>query len=239
MWSDDLVLHGHGLARWITDYVDFEESLAVGSMAQEDLAHAAALMSAAGCSAEDRDWRIYERPLEAWAPSALLAGPARTWPDTVAQAVLLAEAAAVVVERLTRLGDEVVARTAAVMRGEQELHVRHWHRWVRVLARDRKTGDEFLAALRERAEQCGDLFGDPPTTPGQPRSDALDALSMHADWRGRVAGSLLALGAEEVPLPEGPVARRAPAPGAPLEGVLRGMRSVRSANPAWHYEIHE
>ena len=31
-FADDLFLHGHHLPRWVTDYVDIEESLAVGSI---------------------------------------------------------------------------------------------------------------------------------------------------------------------------------------------------------------
>ena len=47
-WADDLFLHGHDLTRWITDYVDIEESMAVGSMSQEELAHGATLLEFAG-----------------------------------------------------------------------------------------------------------------------------------------------------------------------------------------------
>ena len=43
-WCDDLSLQSHQLSKWITDYFDLEESLAVGSIAQELLAHSAALM---------------------------------------------------------------------------------------------------------------------------------------------------------------------------------------------------
>ena len=71
-FADDLFLHGHDLTGWITDYVDIEESMAIGSMAQEELAHAATLLEFAGDDPVQRDWRLFVRPVDAWAPAALV-----------------------------------------------------------------------------------------------------------------------------------------------------------------------
>src|SRR5581483_9756459 len=153
-WSDDLYLHGHHLSRWVVDYVDIEESLAVGSIAQEDLAHAAALHELAGVDIDGRDWRIYYRPVERWWPSRLLAAPSDDWPTTVARAFLFSVAAGLMVEQLQRSALPAVRDTAAVMAAEQRLHVMHWERWVDIFARDVQTRGRFVSSLRATARSA-------------------------------------------------------------------------------------
>ena len=79
-WAEDLFLHGHDLARWITDYVDLEESLAVGSMSQEDLAHAATLWAGLGHDSEWRDEKVYRSDPSSWRPSRLCTSRLLEWP---------------------------------------------------------------------------------------------------------------------------------------------------------------
>lgn len=233
LWADDLFLHGHDLTRWITDYIDLEESLAVGSMAQEDLAHAAALFAMIGLDATDRDRRIYQRPVDEWHPSTLIAARAVDWPDAVARAFLFSEAVASVVAHLTGSDDEPTARTAQVIQAEQDLHVRHWHRWVKILSRDPMTAKEFRAALEARAAMASDLFGTAAQAAGE-----LPLDTIHDQWRRRVQAALLALGTDEVALPT--TAPRRPAPkNGELAEVLAGIRQIRTSHPDRRYAIYD
>lgn len=234
IWADDLFLHGTGLTRWITDYVDLEESMAVGSMSQEELAHAAALMGLDGNSPSDRDRRIYERPVEEWAPSSLVVQPAETWPEVVTRGFLFTEATLTLIERLQQSEEQPVSRTSTVIRAEQDLHARHWHRWVPILARDRKTADEFEVALEARADLTADLFGDPSA--GEPTDLPLDDI--HGQWVDRVHAALLALGVDEIPLPEEREPRKNADQSSPLAGTLQRVRAVRDSYPDRRYEVY-
>lgn len=233
-WADDLFLHGHDLVRWITDYVDLEESLAVGSMAQEELSHAAALLMSIGIDAVERDQRLFVRPLPDWAPPRLLLRPATTWPDTVARSLLFSEATATLIGQLRQRGDDALAATASVVGAEQALHVRHWHRWVRILVRDRRTDDELLAALHARAGECDDLFA---PAPGEEGDDTFTGVLVE-DWGKRVLAALIALGAGDVDLPD-PAAQRTPLPaGSEVAVLLERVRSIRVEHPDRRYEIY-
>lgn len=232
-WADDLFLHGHDLTCWITDYVDIEESMAVGSMAQEELAHGATLLEFAGDDPEERDWRLYRRPVEEWTPSEPVAHPVRDWPVAVARALLVTEATLTVVDHLAEGADPPFASALQVVRAEQELHARHWRRWVKILHGDPSTVDELRRAFAEQAEGSADFFG------AIPDSDDDEVLGeLHDEWRRRVAKALEESGVTDVDLPETPRPRRGRGPDDDLAEILSGLRAVRTANPDWNYEVH-
>jgi 1,2-phenylacetyl-CoA epoxidase catalytic subunit len=244
-YADDLYLHGHDLVRWITDYVDLEESLAVGSMTQEELSHAAALLAATGADVVDRDTRYFVRPVEEWAPPQLLCEPATTWPDTVVRSLLFSEATAALVDRLRRVEDDAVRATAEVIAAEQSLHVRHWHRWLRILVRDRRTGDDLLAALHSRAAMCADLFSPAPGDPGQPAEPSTDVTSVEfdlaavrSDWVKRVHAVTVAAGAGEITLPEPVPCRTWLTADSMTAETIEQLRSIRIDHPERRYEIY-
>lgn len=169
-WADDLFLHGVHLAGWIVDYVDLEVSLAVGTVAQEQLAHSRELLTAAGLDSAAVDRRLYDRPADEWAPSRLAADPIREWPQAVAVGLLLSHAT---LAMLTESGageepdrpKEVLAETAemgarvAGIVAEQRLHLLHWQRWTILLAGSPTTRDIFLDTLHWAGALAGDVLG--------------------------------------------------------------------------------
>lgn len=214
-WGDDLFLHGHHLSGWIVDYVDLEESLAVGSLAQEELGHARELLEFAGVAGPDVDDRLFDRPAVEWAPSLLACTPRSDFPATVAASLLIAVATDVVVTALGRC--EGAARLAGVLAAEQRLHVLHWCGWARALTRDEGTRDGFVVALHESARASADLFdaADP------------DAVALHAGWAERVAELLASSGCPPVALPA-PRPRRIGEHADLVGPVLRDLTAVRS-----------
>lgn len=240
-WADDLYLHGSALARWITDYIDLEESLAVGSMAQEDVAHAARLLELCDVDPQTRDGLIYTRPAEEWTPSLLTSWAPLTWPETVARAFMVGTAFACLVDELVAGGQGPVGKTARVMAAEQRLHVRHWSRWVGILASNPATLAAFEDALGEATQRAGDMFGElasPIIPDGEADLPKLDVEPLHQRWRERVDEGLASVEAPCASLPERPRPRRAGGDLASLRRTVERLRSVRNGHPDFLYEIH-
>lgn len=217
--AEDRFLHGHLLGRWITDYVDLEESLAVGSISQEELAHAATLMEFAGLDDEGRDAFIFERPVEDWQPSALLAHRLHDWPAAVLRGYLLASVGEVGSVLLSHARRQELQSAGQVIAAEQRLHVTHWERWVRMLGQDERTADEFRARAAEVLPLARDVFG-------APAFDEASGEAAHAAWVDAVSGPLTAVG---IPLD---ALGRTPAPRGGLDdselaGILGDIRSQR------------
>jgi 1,2-phenylacetyl-CoA epoxidase catalytic subunit len=228
-WCDDLFLQGHVFSAWITDYVDLEESLTMGSIAQDLLAHAAALMGTCGVSAEERDWRIYERPAEAWFPSRVSLAPDGDWAATVARGFVL-NRATLVFRRFADLPERPrIQELAQLIWAEQDLHARHWERWVRILGSHPELSVGFRAALDRALSDADDLFG---VQPGVDHPDEIltgaSPLEMHAHWVRDSAAALEACGVRGSSLPPAPVARK---PGQTSEALLGILAEVRSWRP--------
>lgn len=221
-WSGDLFLHGHHLSRWMVDYVDLEESLAIGSLAQEHLGHARELLTLSGLSTNDIDAWLFDRPLAGWTPSELAATGYREFPATVASALLLATATDTVIAALAR-GDEAARQIAELIGAEQRLHVLHWSRWVGVLHRDPNTHDAVHRALDDAAAASADLFGLPPDA----GTGEWDLDDLHAAWSATVAELVTGAGCP-VPAVPAPRPRRPGAHAALLRPVLDDLTEVRS-----------
>jgi 1,2-phenylacetyl-CoA epoxidase catalytic subunit len=235
-WADDLFLHCQQLVRWVTDYVDLEESLAIGSVAQEELAHAGVLLELAGCSAEERDRLIYRREATEWRPSDLALWPADDcWPAAVARGFLLTHGSLVMVAALPQWGGDRLTAAAGVIGAEQELHARHWRRWVEILAHDPDTSDEFTALLDGAAMAAGDFFGFPAAG-----SAGLEPMVLHRAFLDRVGKGLVELGVDIPTLPAEPVERMAGGRNPDLLlAQLRRVRDVRDAHPDRVYSIYQ
>jgi 1,2-phenylacetyl-CoA epoxidase catalytic subunit len=228
-WTDDLFLHGHQLTPWITDYVDLEESLAVGSVAQEELAHANALIEQAAGGVEERDWRIFVREAEAWFPSSLVIWGAADWPATVARGFLFAHASLVLMAWIGENGNDRLKATAQVIAAEQQLHARHWTRWVSILADEPATAPLLTRALDELGELASDLYG---------LEEADGIGDLYPVWTEAVTEALVGLGLSAPRLPER-VTPRAPGGGiVGLSEILAGLRQLRTQHPERVYRVY-
>lgn len=238
-WCDDLFLQGHQLAHWITDYVDLEESLAMGSIAQEHLAHAAALLGACEMSNVERDAHVYERPASRWFPSELSMLPRRDWPATVAHALLMNQGLLVLRSHMQLPDKPRVQQLAEIIKAEQDLHARHWARWARVFASDPGLSDEFTHRLAGAAALAADLFGFPVSDAGP---DVLlataDPANMQRQWAEATTLVLEDAGITAPTLPKLPEPRRPGDTSEPLARILTELRWARGPGGVNRYEVY-
>ena len=199
-----------------------EESLAVGSIVQEELAYAATLIELAGYDAVGRDDIIYQRPAGQWYPARLLTHKWHDWPMTVLRALLLSTAAVERSSRLETQGGPMLKSASRILLAEQQLHVTHWTRWIRLLSRQEGTRKELRDRAPEVVALSGDVFGDFPGGPSEPVRHAL-----HMSWISRVAPLLAEVGTEAPQLATTPTSRTALQPDTEGEEILRTVRSLR------------
>ncbi|MFE7857347.1 Phenylacetic acid catabolic protein [Streptomyces sp. NPDC057403] len=207
--AEDLFVLGNRLGERIVDYIDLEESLAVGSIGQEALAHAETILSLHGFDEAAADTRLFERPQEQWRVSRVI-GRLTDWPSTVVCGLVIAAAVSVLAEE--RADDEPAF---AAIRDEQLVHLEHWRRWARALAAWPETSEEFTQAYAEVTHCAGDLFG------AGPHDAVTEAL--HARLAARVDDS----GVPGSRLPHQPVPRAAGTGGSVLADCLERGRLVR------------
>ncbi len=219
--AEDHFLHGHLLSSWVVDYIDLEESLAVGSVAQEELAHAATYLRLSGLDEAGRDDFVYERPVETWHPTRLLSQRPHDCPATVVRRVLVSHAALLRAEVLCASDSESVRAAGAVIAAEQQLHVTHWQRWARLLAGDPRTASEFGDRVAAVVPLGQDMFGTVRD------ADPASGRRLHQSWTRRVGSAFEdqqmvaeALGAE-------PLSRSAGADHPELVEVFGEIRGIR------------
>ncbi|MGW7259289.1 Phenylacetic acid catabolic protein [Streptomyces sp. NPDC054834] len=211
--ADDLFVLGNRLGERIVDYIDLEESLAVGSIGQEALAHAETILSLHGFDEAAADTHFFERPQEQWQVSRVI-GRLGDWPSTVACGLVIAAAVSVLAEE--RADDEPAI---AAIRDEQLVHLDHWRRWARALAAWPETHEEFTQAYADVTHCAGDLFG---AAPHDARTEALHE---------RLAALVGDSGGPGSRLPHLPVPRAAGMGGSVLADCLARGRLVRE-----HYD---
>ncbi|MFJ4184310.1 Phenylacetic acid catabolic protein [Kitasatospora sp. NPDC089509] len=164
--ADDLFLHSHHLAELTVDYTELEEALAVGSIAQEDLAHARTIMGLLGCDDAAADAHFFDRSLERWQPTALTACPRDDRPWSVARGLLMAAGTSALL--LSALGapggaapgssDAALRSALRAMADEQRLHLKHWAARVRHY-RHTSHHRAMAEAMSAATAAAQDLFG--------------------------------------------------------------------------------
>ena len=239
---DDLFIQAHQLANWITDYVDLEESLAVGSISQELLAHSAALMGICGLGPEARDEQIFRRNSEQWWPSRVSCLPDRNWPATVVRGFVLNRAMIAIRPHLAVPDKPRVQQLAEVINAEEDLHAGHWLRWMKILAGDARTTAEFQNEVDRALADSADLFGAVPVAGDEAAEAELllherDLITAHATWVTDVTDLLTQCGVVVSAMPS--EIRPRTAGGACVDGVLRELSLARSADGTSNYEIYQ
>lgn len=207
--AEDLFVLGNRLGERIVDYIDLEESLAVGSIGQEALAHAETILSLHGFDEAAADAHVFERPQEQWRVSRVI-GQLGDWPSTVVCGLVISAAVSVLAEE--RAADEPAI---AAIRDEQLVHLDHWRRWARALAAWPETREEFTQAYADVTHCAGDLVG---AGPHDARTDALHA---------RLAALVGDSGGPGSRLPHLPVPRATGMGGSVLADCLARGRLVR------------
>jgi len=155
--ADDLFVQCQTLSSWTTNYVDFEESLAVGSISQEVLAHSGVLMELAGLDKDQRDLRIFMRSPSDWKVTELSFFSADSWPELICGAYLSTQASQIIVSALMADSNEYKT-SLKLVHSEQLLHLSHWRRWITILLADADTKSDVNLALRTVLDRASDIF---------------------------------------------------------------------------------
>lgn len=221
--ADDLFVQCQKLAPWTVNYVDLEESLAVGSIAQEKLAHGGILYALAGLSDTDRDAHIFQRDASSWSPSTLSFFSRDNWPNLIAGAYFCAQASLSTVSELMHVSSTAFEQLRLV-HSEQILHVNHWRKWVSLLLNNTETKSEMVSALSDAISHSGDLI-----------SDGTDHDAIFDRWKSSVLADL----SDWNIVPPASFPRNARQNGGEQVGhLLQGLRAARSASGQSNYAVY-
>ncbi|MEU8199146.1 Phenylacetic acid catabolic protein [Microbispora amethystogenes] len=227
--ADDLFVLGNRLGDRIVDYIDLEESLAVGSIGQEALAHAGTILALCGFDQTAADARFFDRAQAQWQVSRAVER-LTDWPSTVACGLVIAAAVTVLAERTVEAEPGTAWLTAiTAVRDEQRVHLDHWRRWARALTAWPETRAEFERAYAEVTERAGDMFGAKP----QPQSQGVATGALPggpapvATLHERLAVLVGDTGGPGSRLPDGPRTRTWGVGGSALAYCLSRGRMVR------------
>jgi 1,2-phenylacetyl-CoA epoxidase catalytic subunit len=221
--GDDLFVQCQTLSPWTVNYVDLEESLAVGSIAQEMLAQGGMLYLFAGLSDADRDDRVFCRPASDWTVSSLSFFPSRHWPDLIAAAYLATQASRATVKALSATSGEAT-EYLQIVHSEQELHIDHWRKWISLLLNNSETEGEILDSLTRALERTSDLL-----------PIGADHDGIHEEWTGAVTTDIAAWGVKSVDL--APRTKRASG-GMQVSQLIDNLRTARSASGQSNYAVY-
>lgn len=200
--ADDEFVIGFSDSEWTGIAPILEEDIAMSSLAQDELGHAAALYDLlATITGRDRDAIAYDREPHEYRHARLLDHGRGDWAMTIARRYLYETADAV---RLAALVDGAWAPLAdlvAKIRREERYHLMHIGAWVDRLARARgEPRDRLVAALSTLGPDAATVF-----TPQPDEATLLAAGIMtraiadqELDWRRDIEPILRGL---DLPLP--------------------------------------
>lgn len=246
--ADDELVIGHRHSEWTGFAPHIEEDVAMSSIAQDEIGHAAVfygLLSELG--AGDPDDLAFLRDAPAFRNAVLLERPNGDWGYTVARHYVYDVFEAARLDALSRSAWAPLARAAAKLRREEKYHRMHAEGWVRRLA---EAGGEARRRLEAGfAAVWPEVAGLAERLPGEADLAAaglwpVDREAFAAAWLAEVRGFLEPLGLE---MPGGPGrgfggGAAAPAPAgrsgrhtADLEALLADMTQVYRLDPeaAW------
>jgi ring-1,2-phenylacetyl-CoA epoxidase subunit PaaC len=212
--ADDELVIGYWDSEWTGIAPLLEEDVAMSSISQDEIGHAAALYGMLGeLTGRDPDAIAYGREAAAFRHAPLLDHPRTDWAFTIARRYLYETADAARLAALVASSHAPLAQLAAKMRREERYHLMHVDAWVRRLA---DAGGE----VRERLATALEALGP-------------DAMAVLGPLRAEEA--LLAAGI--LPEPMATIAKRwVQRTGAAL-GAL-GLPAPRGAPPADGRERH-
>lgn len=200
--ADDEAVIGWSDSEWTGIAPLLEEDIAMSSLAQDELGHAAALYDLlAAITDGDRDVIAYDREPAAYRHARLLDHGRGDWAMTIARRYLYETSDAV---RLAALADGAwrpLADIVAKMRREERYHLMHVGAWLDRLAR--ATGEprtRLLAALDALAPDAATVFTPAPGDASLVEAGILatPVADLDGTWRAAIGPTFAAL---DLPMP--------------------------------------
>ena len=232
--ADDEFVIGFSDSEWTGIAPLLEEDVAMSSLAQDELGHAAALYGLlGGLLGADPDAIAYDREPDGYRHCRLLDHGRGDWAMTIARRFLYDSADAIRLEALVDGSWAPLADLVAKLIREERYHRMHAGAWLDRLARGRgEPRDRLLAALTELGPDAATVF-----TPLNGEAALIDVgildapmTDLEARWRGSIAPTFAAL---DLPMP--PSAREPERGrldhGAAFAWLWDEFTSVRRADP--------
>jgi ring-1,2-phenylacetyl-CoA epoxidase subunit PaaC len=159
--ADDELILGWRDSEWTGIAPFLEEDVAFSSIAQNEIGHARALYELAGRElGATADELAFDRPLDEYRCSRIVALRLPEWERTIARHYLYEEADAIRLERLKQSDEPEIAGLAAKIDREEayhRIHAQMWHERLKDEPRYTSALDELRPLLDERGEHTPDL----------------------------------------------------------------------------------
>ncbi len=196
--ADDEFVIGFSDSEWTGIAPQLEEDIAMSSLAQDELGHAAALYGLlADLTGTDPDALAYDREPADYRHARLLDHGRGDWAMTMARRYLYETADAVRLEALVGGTWAPLAELVAKLVREERYHTMHVEHWLeRLASAPGGPRDRLIAALEVLGPDAGTVFTPLPGEPALVEAGILarPMRDLEADWRARIGETLGRLG---------------------------------------------
>ncbi len=232
--ADDEFVIGFSDSEWTGIAPLLEEDVAMSSLAQDELGHAAALYGLLGeLTGTDPDALAYDREPGEYRHCRLLDHGRGDWAMTIARRYLYDSADAVRLDALVAGSWPPLAELVGKLVREERYHRMHAGAWLDRLARSGGEGrDRLLAAWAELAPDAATIFTPLPGEAALLEAGIIDAsmADQEARWRASIAPTFAELDLPMPPPARDPVRGRLDH-GEAFRWLWSEFTSVRRADP--------
>jgi ring-1,2-phenylacetyl-CoA epoxidase subunit PaaC len=234
--ADDEFVIGFADSEWTGIAPLLEEDVAMSSLAQDELGHAAALydlLAEVRADGRDADAIAYDRQPDEYRHARLLDHGRGDWAMAIARRFLYDTADGTRLDGLAASSFVPLREIVDKIRREERYHVMHATAWLERLAeRDGEPRERLLAALDELATDAATVF---TTLGGEARLVEAGVLAepmsaLEARWRATITPDFVRLGLPMPPATESPAGGRSEH-GEPFTWLWNQFTSVRRSDP--------
>jgi ring-1,2-phenylacetyl-CoA epoxidase subunit PaaC len=232
--ADDEFVIGFSDSEWTGIAPLLEEDVAMSSLAQDELGHAAAMYDLlAGITGGDRDGIAYDREPPEYRHARLLDHGRGDWAMTIARRYLYETADAVRLDALVDGTWAPLADLVGKIRREERYHLMHITAWLdRLATTTGEPRDRLVAALETLGPDAGTVFAPLPDEASLVDAGILAApmIELELLWRASIAARLSGLGLPQPPATRDPERGRLDH-GEAFRWLHGGFTSVRRSDP--------
>ena len=232
--ADDEFVIGFSDSEWTGIAPMLEEDVAMSSLSQDELGHAAALYGLlADVTGQDADAIAYDRQPDEYRHARLLDHGRGDWAMTIARRYLYETADAVRLEALADSSWLPLKELVAKLHREERYHEMHISSWLeRLASTPGEPRDRLVTALETLGPHAGTVFS-PLAAEGALVEAGVLARPMadlERDWRARVDGAFEPLGLPLAPATADPMTGRTQH-GEPFRWLWGEFTAVRRSDP--------